>query len=59
MNTILMSMGRRLVPVPALLWQREVKQGGEEARRSLSFMSAGHHRVREFVVLDLPRRGET
>lgn len=58
MNNILMSYGSRLVPIPAFLWQRQARQGGERARKHLHFMSDEHHRVRDFVVLEMPRRGE-
>jgi len=58
MNTLLQGIGRRLWPIPQFLWQREVKRGSVAARQSLDFMSPDHHRVRDFVVLELPRRGE-
>lgn len=58
MNTVLLGFRRSLVPVPQFLWQREVAQSSESLRNSLSFMSADHHRVRDFVVLELSRRGE-
>jgi hypothetical protein len=58
MNSSLLSFGRWLLPIPAVLRQREVQRGAVEARKSLDFMSADHHRVRDFVVLELPRRGE-
>ena len=58
MNSSLLSFGRWLLPIPAILWQREVRRGGEAVRGSLRFMSADHHRVRDFVVLEIPRRAE-
>lgn len=58
MNSSLQSVGRWLLPVPAFLWQREVKRGGVAVRESLDFMSEEHHRVRDFVVLELPKRGK-
>jgi hypothetical protein len=58
MNNILLSFGRHLLPVPAFVWQRQVKQGSEGMHERLHFMSADHQRVRDFVVLELPRRGE-
>ena len=58
MNTSLLGVGRLLIPIPGALWQREVIRSSVSARESLSFMSADHHRVRDFVVLELPRRGE-
>ena len=58
MNNILLSFGRRLLPVPAFIWQRQVQHGSEGMHERLGFMSADHHRVRDFVVLELLRRGE-
>lgn len=58
MNATLLSVGRYLLPVPGPLWQREVRRGSAAARKNLGFMSADHQRVRDFVVLELPRRGE-
>jgi hypothetical protein len=58
MNMLLQGFGRRLWPIPQFFWQRVVKRGSVAARRSLDFMSPEHHRVRDFVVLELPRRGE-
>jgi len=58
MNTSLLGIWRMLLPIPQLMWQREVKRNSIATRKNLSFMSADHHRVRDFVVLELPRRGE-
>ena len=58
MNRSLLGIWRTLLPIPKAIWQRQVKRGSIAARKSLSFMSADHHRVRDFVVLELPRRGE-
>lgn len=56
-NSILLGVGRHLIPVPALLWQRQIANSGRAARASLAFMTADHHRVRDFVVRELPRLG--
>ena len=58
MDRSLLGIGRFILPVPGPLWQREVKRGSEAARESLSFMSADHHRVRDFAVLEIANRGE-
>ena len=58
MNILLLGIGRRLWPIPQALWQRRLKRGSIAERKHLSFMSTDHHRVRDFVVLELPRRGE-
>ena len=49
---------RRMVPVPGFLWHRLVRTAGNDARRSLRFMTDDHHRVRDFVVLELAQCGE-
>lgn len=57
MNTILISFGRWLMPIPEAIWRRKVRQGGKHAHEHLAFMSADHHRVRDFVVTEILRRG--
>ena len=51
-DSVLLGMGRHLMPVPRSIWQRHV--GGEA---DLGFMSADHHRVRNYAVTELPRAG--
>ena len=58
MNRTLLGVGRFLLPIPQAFWQRRVRQGSVATGEHLRFMSADHHRVRDFVVLELPRRGE-
>jgi hypothetical protein len=47
--------GRFLIPLPAWLWRREVAAGARRLAASLAFMSEDHHRVRYFVVREIPR----
>ena len=56
-NALLKGFGRRLIPVPRFFWQREVRMGARRLAASLAFMSEEHHRVRYFVVRELPRVG--
>ena len=42
-----------MLRVPRAMWQRHMK-----AEDRLGFMSEEHHRVRDFVVRELPRLGE-
>jgi hypothetical protein len=56
-KSLLLSLRKHLVPVPRPIWQAEVDHNAENAHHRLDFMSADHHRVRDFVVLELPRRG--
>ena len=55
MNTVLQGIGKILLPIPAFLWQRRVRHGSQQTGAHLAFMSDDHHRVRDFVVLELPR----
>jgi hypothetical protein len=53
-DRILLGLGRRLLPIPPLIWRRVLRhEGGAD----LSFMSPDHHRIRNHVVLELPRAG--
>ncbi|MBI5567340.1 MAG: hypothetical protein HY870_20745 [Chloroflexi bacterium] len=54
-NALLLGMGRRLIPIPAFIWQRQVK--GNTGDAPTAFMTADHHRVRNFVVTELPIAG--
>jgi hypothetical protein len=42
-----------MFPLPRAVWQRQVRGGAH-----LDFMSDDHHRVRNFVVRELPRVAE-
>ncbi len=50
-------LGRYMVPVPGLLWKRQIRGRTEHIRTSLAFMTDEHHRVREYAVRELPRQG--
>ncbi len=45
-----LGLWRWLLPIPAQIWRRQIK--GEA---HLEFMTPEHHRVREFVVVEIPR----
>ena len=51
---LLLGLWRFLLPVPRAIWQTQIK--GDDAQ--LDFMSADHHRVRNFCVVELPRVGK-
>jgi hypothetical protein len=57
-NTLLLGVRRHMVPLPRPIWQGEVFRGAEGTNAKLGFMSKVHHRVRDFVVLELSRLGE-
>jgi hypothetical protein len=54
---LLMGMGRHMVPVPSVAWKGHVSKSAEHGQARLGFMSEAHHRVRDFVVVELPRAG--
>ena len=50
-------LGNFMIPLPRMIWQRAVAREGRAARAHLRFMTDDHHRVRNFVVEELPRAG--
>jgi hypothetical protein len=52
-ESIFLGMGRHMLPVPRLIWQRQLHSAAH-----LDFMSQDHHRVRNLVVCELPRAGK-
>jgi hypothetical protein len=52
-NSILLGMGRHMLPIPPAIWQRQARSPAH-----LDFMSEDHHRVRNLAVVELPRAGE-
>jgi hypothetical protein len=56
-DRLLLGLGRHLIPLPRGLWRRAIEAGARKSRASLRFMSEDHHRVRDFTVTELPRRG--
>ena len=55
---LLLGFWRKLLRIPRAIWQKQVKKMAEETEENaLAFMSDEHHRVRDFVVLELPRAG--
>ena len=57
-NRLLLGLWRLMVPLPETVWQGQVTKGAEGTMASLAFMSQDHHRVRDFVVMEIPRAGE-
>jgi hypothetical protein len=52
-NDLLLGISRYLLPVPRFIWQRQVRGNAH-----LDFMSIDHHRVRDFVVTEIPKAGQ-
>jgi hypothetical protein len=45
------------MPIPRPIWTRVVRANARKIAARLGFMSRDHHRVRDHVVLELPRAG--
>ena len=56
-DRVLLGLGRHMIPIPRMLWHRVVHAHARRIRAGLRFMSEDHHRVRDFVVTELPRAG--
>jgi hypothetical protein len=54
-DSVFLGVRRRMVPVPRPVWRHHVSQEGHHAEQALAFMTEDHHRVRYFVVSELPR----
>jgi hypothetical protein len=52
-NNMLLGVSRYMLPLPRFVWQRRVRSDA-----NLDFMSADHHRVRDFVVTEIPKAGK-
>jgi hypothetical protein len=50
-KSLLLGWWRAMVPIPSPIWKKQIQ--GEPSK--LDFMSEEHHRVRNFVVRELPR----
>lgn len=56
-ESLLLGIGRHMVPIPRFVWHRLVKSAAKGTRARLRFMSEDHHRVRDYAVLELARAG--
>ena len=56
-DRLLMGMGCSVFPLPRPMWQRHVGHDAHASEARLGFMTAAHHRVRDFAVTQLLRAG--
>jgi hypothetical protein len=56
-GTILIGRGDTIHEIPEADWNDELRGAHEGIARRLDFMTSDHHRVRNFVVRELPRLG--
>ncbi len=54
-NSLLLGIGRRMISIPAFIWQRQAQPDMHTA--PTAFMTPDHHRIRDFVVTELPIMG--
>ncbi len=56
-DSILLGRGKEIHSIPETVWRGHLEQAPEHSRKRLNFMTEDHHRVRYFVVRELPRYG--
>ena len=56
-ETVLLGRGRHISEISREMWEQHLAQVPAHSGARLSFMSEEHHRVRQFVVRELPSRG--
>ena len=56
-NRLLLGFWRMVVSLPQSLWEGQLAKVSQEAAGNLAFMSPDHHRVRDYVVRELPGLG--
>ena len=56
-DSILLGLGRWMIPIPGMVWRRVVNANASKAPDRLQFMTPDHHRVRDFAVDRLLRSG--
>jgi hypothetical protein len=56
-KSLLLGLKKHMLRIPRPIWQGEVERSAKHAHNRIGFMGEDHHKVRDFVVLELPRRG--
>ncbi len=57
-ETILLGRGKQIYAVPREKWEAHLSDIPRHSQEQLGFMTQEHHRVRYFVVEELPRAGK-
>jgi hypothetical protein len=55
-DALWLGVGKHIVPIPSRVWRRVIARRERDTAHALAFMTPEHHRVRNFVVLELPAR---
>lgn len=53
-QSLLKGLWKYTIPIPSFVWERKIIRKAGQARKSIQFMTPDHHRVRNFVVKELP-----
>ncbi|HLX59365.1 MAG TPA: hypothetical protein VKR83_20295 [Ktedonobacteraceae bacterium] len=56
-DSILIGRRDKIVAISAETWRKHLTEARQHSTTRLSFMTEHHHRVRNFVVRELPRNG--
>jgi len=54
-KSLLLGISRYILRIPRIIWQKVVSHSTADTQNRLKFMTKDHHRVREHVVLELPK----
>lgn len=53
-KSLLLGWGPLLLRIPRPIWQQEIARSARAREKSLAFMTPDPHRIRDFVVRELP-----
>ena len=56
-ESVLLGRGHEITEMPRATWEGHLAGAPEKCKERFHFMSEDHHRVRDFVVEELARRG--
>jgi len=56
-ETILQAQGHEIIEIPREAWDNHLAEVSEKGEKRLAFMSEIHHKIRYFLVSELPRLG--
>ena len=56
-DDIYLGSGRSFTPVPPSIWRHLFSHDSHDTAAKLDFMSTDHHKIRDFVVMQIPELG--
>ena len=54
-NNLMSGIWRYILPVPPMLWEKQIQQARSKIERGLDFMTPAHRKVHHYAVRELPR----